>query len=192
MNRLSRLRPSPAMVVACIALTVALGGTSYAAIKLPKNSVGPKQLRKNAVTSLKVKDRSLLAKDFRSGQLPSGPKGDKGDKGDPGPSGSANVRWAHVRASGSVLAQSGGITVLHNSVSVYYVKFAASVCSKPILATMTRRDSGITGEVAATPCGGDPQGITCGQINDQNTILVNVRDSSGVSTDRAFFVAVVG
>ena len=40
------------MVIACIALTVALGGTSVAAIQaLPKNSVGTKQLKRNAVTS---------------------------------------------------------------------------------------------------------------------------------------------
>ena len=77
MKHLLRLRPSPAMVVACIALTVALGGTSVAAIQaLPKNSVGTKQLKKNAVVSAKVKNRSLLAVDFKAGQLPRGPKGD--------------------------------------------------------------------------------------------------------------------
>jgi hypothetical protein len=47
------------MVVACIALTVALGGTSYAAIKLPKNSVGAKQLKKNAVSRIKVKANAV-------------------------------------------------------------------------------------------------------------------------------------
>ena len=31
-------KPSPAMVVACIALFVALGGVSYAAFNLPDNS----------------------------------------------------------------------------------------------------------------------------------------------------------
>ena len=56
MKVLTRLRPTPAMVVACIALTVALGGTSVAAINaLPKNSVGAKQLKKNAVTGVKIK-----------------------------------------------------------------------------------------------------------------------------------------
>jgi hypothetical protein len=49
------------MVVACIALTVALGGTSYAAIKLPKNSVGAKQLKKNAVTGVKVKANAITS-----------------------------------------------------------------------------------------------------------------------------------
>jgi hypothetical protein len=61
MKSLGRLRPSPAMVVACIALAVALGGTSYAAINLPKNSVGTKQLKKNAVTGPKVKANAITS-----------------------------------------------------------------------------------------------------------------------------------
>jgi hypothetical protein len=69
------------MVVACLALSVALGGTGYAAITLPKNSVGARQLKKNAITSTKVKDRSLLARDFKQGQIPRGLKGDTGAKG---------------------------------------------------------------------------------------------------------------
>jgi hypothetical protein len=84
---LPRLRPSPALVVACIALAVALGGTSYAAITLPKNSVGTRQLKKNAVTSPKVKNRSLLAVDFKAGQLPRGAQGIQGIQGIQGPIG---------------------------------------------------------------------------------------------------------
>jgi hypothetical protein len=59
MRRILRRLPSPAMVVACIALAVALGGTSYAAIKLPRNSVGAKQLQKNAVVATKLSERSV-------------------------------------------------------------------------------------------------------------------------------------
>lgn len=90
-------RPSPALVISCIALFVALSGTGYAVSKLPRNSVGSAQIKKNAVTSAKVRDRSLLAKDFKSGELPAGPrgeagaKGDKGDKGDRGPAVSAGA-----------------------------------------------------------------------------------------------------
>jgi hypothetical protein len=40
--------------LALLALFVALGGTSYAAIKLPANSVGSKQLKTHAVTPSKV------------------------------------------------------------------------------------------------------------------------------------------
>jgi hypothetical protein len=47
------------MVVACIALTVALAGTSYAAITLPRNSVGALQLRANAVIAKKLGPRSV-------------------------------------------------------------------------------------------------------------------------------------
>ena len=79
-------RPSPAMTVALIALFVALGGTGYAALRLPKNSVGSKQIKRNAVSSSKVADGSLLAGDFKAGQLPAGkqgPQGSPGAKGDP-------------------------------------------------------------------------------------------------------------
>jgi hypothetical protein len=78
-------------VVAVLALFVALGGSSYAALKLPKGSVGPRQIRANAVSSPKVRDRSLFARDFALGQLPKGEKGDKGDKGDPGQNAATHV-----------------------------------------------------------------------------------------------------
>ena len=84
-----RLRPSPSMLVAFAALMVALGGTSYAIAQLPANSVGSKQLKKNAVTAAKVKDRSLVAKDFKAGQLPRGDKGEPGARGAVGPAGPA-------------------------------------------------------------------------------------------------------
>ena len=88
MRKLVPRRPSPALVVACLALFVALGGTSLAVVNaLPRNSVGAVQLRNNAVNSQKVKNRALLAIDFKAGQLPKGTQGDKGNKGDPGPPG---------------------------------------------------------------------------------------------------------
>ena len=52
-------RPSPALVVACIALFVALSGFGYAAIKLPRNSVGTKQLKNSAVTGKKIAKRAV-------------------------------------------------------------------------------------------------------------------------------------
>jgi len=54
-----RMRPSPALVISLIALFVALGGTSYAAIALPKNSVGTKQIKKGAVTAAKLNSAVL-------------------------------------------------------------------------------------------------------------------------------------
>lgn len=63
------------MVVACIGLAVALSGTGYAVTVLPRNSVGTVQLKKNAVVSSKVLNRSLKAVDFAAGQLPAGQQG---------------------------------------------------------------------------------------------------------------------
>jgi hypothetical protein len=74
-----------ANVTSTLALFVALGGTGYAALKLPRNSVGAKQIRTAAVRSAEVKNHSLKPVDFAA--LPQGPKGDKGDKGDPGSAG---------------------------------------------------------------------------------------------------------
>ena len=43
-------RLSYANVMATIAVFIALGGGAYAALKVPKDSVGNKQLKNNAVT----------------------------------------------------------------------------------------------------------------------------------------------
>jgi hypothetical protein len=60
MSAKQRSRPSHATVVAYLALFVALGGSAYAAVGLPRNSVGTKQLKDGAVTSAKFK-RSATA-----------------------------------------------------------------------------------------------------------------------------------
>ena len=92
-------RPSAAMGVACLALLVALGGTSVATVSqlVPRNSVGTAQirnvavtrpkLRNNVVNSAKVANRSLLTVDFAQGQLPAGPAGPAGAQGPAGPAG---------------------------------------------------------------------------------------------------------
>jgi hypothetical protein len=54
---------------------------------LPANSVGTAQLRNGAVTGIKVRDRSLSARDFKGGQLPAGPRGARGQRGMRGPRG---------------------------------------------------------------------------------------------------------
>jgi hypothetical protein len=80
----SALRHVRRNLVAYLALFVALGGTSYAAVKLPRNSVGSAQLKKNAVTAAKVRDHSLLVRDFKAHQLPAGRRGATGPAGPQG------------------------------------------------------------------------------------------------------------
>jgi hypothetical protein len=86
-EQIRRRTPSPAMVVACLALALSLGGTGYAVTSLPKGSVGAPQLRHNAVVSAKVKDGTLRAADFAAGQLPAGQQGPQGLQGPAGPAG---------------------------------------------------------------------------------------------------------
>jgi hypothetical protein len=80
-----------ANVMSTVAVFLALGGSSYAALNLPKASVGAKQLKKNSVSSPKVKPGSLLLSDFRRSQRARlrGPRGAPGPRGLPGPAGPA-------------------------------------------------------------------------------------------------------
>jgi hypothetical protein len=57
-------------VIATLALFIALGGTSYAAIALPKNSVGARELKRGAVTGAEVRNGSLHARELRVGSRP--------------------------------------------------------------------------------------------------------------------------
>jgi hypothetical protein len=58
-----------ANVMATIAVFIALGGASYAAIKLPKNSVGAKQLKQGAVTGAKIKNEAVTGGKIKKGTL---------------------------------------------------------------------------------------------------------------------------
>jgi hypothetical protein len=76
MRRLSSAVPSPAMLVALLALFVALGGSAYAVktATAPPNSVVTKSIKKGAVTPLKIAPGSvggaqLGAKAVGTGQL---------------------------------------------------------------------------------------------------------------------------
>ena len=191
MARLRRSRPTPSMIVACVALLVALGGTSYAATALPRNSVGTAQLRNSAVTSSKVKNLSLVRQDFKPGQLPAGPQGPTGPAGPAGP----GARWALVRGDGTIVAQSGGITPTAKvTAGVYILDFGSTVTGKLVIASSANTgDVGDRGPVSAGACGGTPEGSTCPTGNDTNHVRVITR-SAGDDTaeDHSFYIAVIG
>ena len=70
---------------------------------LGPNTVGTKQLKRNAVISSKIKNRSLLAVDFKAGQLPRGAQGAPGPpgrNGRPGRKGHLDRPWVlRIRAA---------------------------------------------------------------------------------------------
>jgi hypothetical protein len=75
-----RSRLTFANVTSLLALFVALGGTSYAALhvgskQIVNNSVRSKDIRNNDLRSADVRNGSLLPADFKPGALPAGPRG---------------------------------------------------------------------------------------------------------------------
>lgn len=60
-RNVGRHRPSPAMVVALIALAISMSTGAYAAVNIPRNSVGAAQLKNNAVTSKKLKKDAVVS-----------------------------------------------------------------------------------------------------------------------------------
>src|SRR5829696_4687660 len=100
-GRLSRLRPSPAIVVSALAVFLTLGGIGYAASKIDTNdiktgAVTKKKLHKNAVTSKKVKNHSLKCKDMKfdcpvAAEGTAGGPGETGAPGTPGAPGTAGT-----------------------------------------------------------------------------------------------------
>lgn len=86
---------SYANVMATVATCIALGGTSYAALSLPRNSVTSKQLKPGSVKSSDIKNGTVSARDLKRGLLPAntaassvpGPAGPAGARGPAGANG---------------------------------------------------------------------------------------------------------
>jgi len=128
----STRRPSPALVVAIIALIASMVGTAWAA--LPKNSVGTKQLKSkavttgkianNAVTGAKVASGTLTGQDINLGQLGTVPNASSAQTGQ-----EANTVGGHSAAcpGGSTLIRGVCYDLALNPV-VAGVKLAAAAC----------------------------------------------------------------
>jgi hypothetical protein len=211
MRYLRGIRPSPATIIASLALLVALAGTGYAAITLPANSVGARQLQNNAVTTSKVKNHSLLGIDFATGQVPRGPRGFTGPPGPPGaagargptgpagPSGTAASRWALVRPDGVVVASSTPApVVVQSSPGQYYLNWGSAVTGHALVVSAAYRDAdtGFRGTVVAAICGNTGSStsdtITCASNNNTSTVYVTTSSSNNLAyTSHAFYIAIL-
>lgn len=179
-NRM-KTRLTYANVTASIALFVALGGSSYAAITLPRNSVGPKQIRKDAVRSRAIHDGSITLTDIsrRARSSLRGAAGPAGPAGPAGASGTPAVRYfAAVSSAGDLVrgtATSGGRST---SVGTYVIGFAGSTSGCAAVATLGTTDT------STVP----PGRIT---TNDQGgRVGVQTYDAAGAPADLPFQVVV--
>ena len=194
-----RKMPSPGTVIAVIALIVALTGTAFAAVKLKRNSVGPKQLKNNAVIEKKIADGAVTEKKLGAGAVTEG-KLANGSVGHDKLKSDEQTMWALVNAggSGSIVAQSGGVSIAGNSgAGEYFVKFPAQVAGRAVIATLQTAQT--SGEIQVGVCGsGAPASgvelLLCNTTptsdNNPSVVRVDTSTSSGALGARNFYIAV--
>lgn len=206
MRRLLHRRPSPAFVIATIALFLAAGGTTYA-LTIPAGSVGTAQLTPGAVSNSKLRTgqvtNSKLARNtvtfsklakgqftnesIRNGTLTGDDLAAKTVTG-------ANInlqtvgRYASVATNNTFVQQSGQITIKAQDATSTVLDFGAPMAGKPLLVAV---DGGQPGFVTAAPCGGqsaaNPSGVTCpAAVNTTSHVRVLTFDATGAPAGRAF------
>lgn len=124
--RKSLHRPSPAMIVAILALAVALGGTAVAGVKLSKNSVKTKTIKNNAVTTGKIKDGAVTSPKIGDGQV---------GTADLAPA--SKTIWAETNlgAPTTIPRQSGGVSITPDGAGKTVVNFGTDVSKRSISIT---------------------------------------------------------
>jgi hypothetical protein len=173
-----------ANVAATLALFIALGGTSYAAITLPANSVSTKQIKKGAVTLNRLSSGAQHSLKGNTGAR--GPQGVQGPAGSAGSGTATTVLWATVAQNGSnIIARSSpGASSFKDATGVYYVTFAGhdlSKCSMQATIGGDTNQANPDGEIAARP-------FADGAMLDRAT--VDTFNSGGGHSDRPFYLTV--
>jgi hypothetical protein len=172
-------------------LIVSLGGTAYAAGVLPANSVGTRELKNDAVNAAKVKAHSLVARNFKRGQIPAGPAGPQGAQGLAGPAGPqgakgdpatklfATVKQKAGAGGGLTLGPSSGVQSVGQGPGVgkYDLVFNQDVSNCAVLAIPGGANL-TQGEATAKPTGG-------------SGVRVETFDSDGTPDNLDFFTVAV-
>jgi hypothetical protein len=106
------------MCVALLGLSVALGGTTWAATSLPARSVGTAQLRQDAVVSSKVLNHSLTGADIKSSSLGTVP--------------SARTAEFATSAKSALTADAAGHATTADSAGIPYTTHPGSLITLPV------------------------------------------------------------
>jgi len=162
---LAHLRNS---AVGYLALFVALGGTSYAALSLPAGSIGTKQLRNGAITTKKIANGSITPSKLDARTL-----------------GGSVRHWAHVSQSGQILGGSKGASVSGGG-PIFHVSWGDRFSSR-CGALVTPAGSAGTSPIA------DTTGVLIVQPGTgHGSTAVNVTTYvGGTATSAPFYIAVV-
>ena len=164
MGKRALRRPSPAMVVAILALCLAVGGTAFAAVKLGKNAVKTKNIKNSAVTESKIAGNAVTESKIANGAVSGGKL-----------SGSAKSLWVQMDITGANIAhQSGGITVTPNGTGIKAVDFGTNIANRGITATTVLTLGETTAEIARCTDIGCPPALA----NSPNAIEVFTFDAT--------------
>lgn len=185
-----RARLSYANVTASLALFIALGGTTYAATSLPRNSVGSKQIRTNAVRASELRRNAVRSSEIRNGSIDlrdlaaSTRNSLRGSQGPLGPSGPAGTADRAAVDSGGGHNVGTARTVTHAGGSNQYtVEFAHDVSGCVYGATLAAVQNGPTLE--QPPAGR----ITVASAGGAK-VLVKTYDAAGTGAPEPFHLLV--
>ena len=176
---------SYANVMATVAVFIALGGGSYAAIKVTgknvkdgsltgadiKNSaLGGSDIRAGAIKSDDVANGSLLQRDFAAGQLPAGAQGPRGDTGATGPKGEQGIQGV-PGTLGDVVVRNVSVEIppggtLGNTAACEAGEIVVGGMARPMVdnaaLTITVSKPTINTESGQSPATGEPMGAWLG------------------------------
>jgi hypothetical protein len=172
------------IVLSSCALVVALLGSTplgQAARDLvpPRSSVGTLQLKTGAVTSAKVRNRSLLAIDFKRGQLPRGPQGPVGPVGAGGPAGPAGPQGPAGRAGVSGLQK------------VFETGVINSVATRSLTAACPAGKIAIGGGAAIVPANQADVAISASYLQNETTWRASARELDSVGANWSLNAVVI-
>ncbi|UJA19289.1 hypothetical protein HJD18_03105 [Thermoleophilia bacterium SCSIO 60948] len=191
-----RRLPSPAMLVAIVALVAALGGSAYAAAMITS-----KDIKDNTIRSADIKTNGVKGKDVAEGTLGKVPAARVADRvrgGIPDPNeDNDQVRWFLLGENGTILDQSGGFTVqdAYDTNANAYIDAGEDLSGKGFSATIAIQnqvdttadgntdgaaDPNFAGEVSVAKCN-IPGAVACAPpgTNVDTSLVVSPRNSDG-------------
>ena len=217
---LSSTRPSPALVISCIALFASLGGVSYAVAtgsidsrEIKDDSVRGKDIRNNTVTAKELRRRSLDGTDIKiervggdaikeqvleTEKIARVPRAQNSDTlASQGPE-KFSTRWALVNAAGGIERQTGGFSTVNCFQAPNancYINANEDVTNNGVHAAIASTNTGggqLSGEIGAAPCGQAFVNCAPPGTENANVIVIAPRASNGGPSPSRFYVYVTG
>ncbi len=219
MKRITSRKPSPAFVIACIALFTSMGGVSYAVAtgsidsrEIKDGSVRGQDLRANTITEREIRRRSLDGTDIKIERVGGNAVKEQSLELDKiGRIPASSTRWALVNENGDIEEQSGGFTVISKpgingqpaSNPNIYIDAGVSLVGEGLLATTAIQnridrsgdgtaDPAFTGDVSIGRC--NTAAINCvpANTNADNVLVVRslADNASPMSQTRRFYIEV--